>query len=178
MTTIRQYEPKDRPAVERICAGKAGPLKKAFLTCFCNYYIEREPENCFVAANEADECVGYVLCASDFQRWAKVFQKEYYGKSWNPVTKGMGKGTVEGFRDFAGEYPAHLHIDIDDDYQRQGIGTRLIDALTQHLKKNGVKGVMFSVAADNEKGKNFYNKYGFVELSRNKQEINMGMKLL
>lgn len=44
MTTIRQYEPKDRPAVERICAGKAGPLKKAFLTCFCNYYIEREPE--------------------------------------------------------------------------------------------------------------------------------------
>lgn len=177
MINIRPYESKDREFVENICAGHAGPMRKTLLTCFCNYYIEKEPQNCFVAADEADKCIGYVLCAADFYTWESVFKDEYYGKSINPITKGMGIGTVEGLRTFAEEYPAHLHIDIAEDYQRQGIGTKLIDTLIEHLRKNSVRGLMFSVAIDNEKGLGFYRKYGFKELDRDEREIFMGLEM-
>lgn len=78
---------------------------------------------------------------------------------------------------FAKEYLAHLHIDIAGDYQRQGIGTKLIDALIEHLRKKSVKGLMFSVAIDNEKGLGFYRKYGFKELGCDEREIFMGLKM-
>lgn len=177
MINIRSYELKDRGFVENICSERSDPMRKTLLTCFCNYYIEREPQNCFVAVDEVDKCIGYVLCAADFYVWERVFKEEYYGKSQDPMTKGMGEGTVEGLKHFAKEYPAHLHIDIAEDYQRQGIGTKLIDELIKHLRKKSVKGLMFSVAIDNEKGLGFYRKYGFKELGRDEREIFMGLEM-
>ena len=75
-------------------------------------------------------------------------------------------------------YPAHLHIDIDSNYQRLGIGTRLMDALINHLKAKGVKpGLMLVVGATNEQGRNFYKKYGFKELAITKMGVAMGIDL-
>lgn len=178
MCTIRPYKDKDRSAVEAVCAGEAGTFKEPFLDVFCRYYIEKEPQNCFIAANRKDEAIGYILCAENFETWENLFTEEYLKKTHNPITKGMGKGTIHGLRKYAKEYPAHLHIDITETYQRRGIGTKLMDALLEHLKEKRVSGVMFSVAPDNEKGVNFYKKYGFVELGRTEQEITMGMKLM
>lgn len=183
MAAIRKYQEKDRERVERVCAGTAsGPLsgdmmKRVLWTVFCHYYIEQEPQNCFVAVNDQDEAVGYVLCAVDFATWEKNFTELYVKKSKNPVTKMLGKGTINGLRAFAGQYPAHLHIDIDENYQRQGLGTKLIDALRTHLVEMNVPGLMLSVGSDNENGQKFYQKYGFTVLEKRKQEILMGMKL-
>ena len=58
-----------------------------------------------------------------------------------------------------------------------GIGVKLVDTLTTHLKENHVKGVMLSVAADNEKGQRFYEKYGFHVLEKQTYEIAMGYPL-
>ncbi len=70
-----------------------------------------------------------------------------------------------------------MHIDIDEKYQRQGLGTKLIDALRAHLAEMNVPGLMLSVGSDNENGQKFYQKYGFTALEKKKQEIVMGMKL-
>lgn len=177
MYTIRSYKDKDRESVERICAGEAGALRETFLDVFCRYYIETEPENCFIAVNEKDEAIGYILCAEDFDIWEKQFTIKYLKIAPSPITKRMGQGTIDGLRRYANEYPAHLHIDISEEYQRKGIGTKLMDALVEYLKKKGVPGLMLSVASDNEKGIHFYRKYGFAELGRTEQEITMGIKI-
>lgn len=184
MTSIRKYQQKDYERVEQICIGTAPKQlaekawgRKLLLTVFCHYYIEQEPEHCFVAVNDADEAVGYVLCAVDFPVWEKKFTEIYLKKAKNPVTKYVGKGTIDTLRAFAAKYPAHLHIDIDAEYQRQGLGTKLIDALREHLAEQGVQGLMFCVGSDNENGRKFYQKYGFSVLERQEKEIVMGMQL-
>jgi GNAT superfamily N-acetyltransferase len=58
-------------------------------------------------------------------------------------------------------YPAHLHIDILSEYQRQGIGTSLIDRLEKHLRFQGIKGVHSGTSERNSKAIQFYKKVGF-----------------
>lgn len=186
--TIRPYQEKDRARVESIClspekAGTDAPhkqngaLSQVLLTAFCRYYLEQEPHNCFVAADEQDRAVGYILCAADFQTWKQTFTKRYLDRGFHPITKAVGQGTIKGLEPFSAEYPAHLHIDIAGSCQRQGLGTRLMDALLAHLKELGMPGVMLSVEVGNEKGIRFYQKYGFRELGRSRHEITMGKKL-
>ncbi|MCD8067349.1 MAG: GNAT family N-acetyltransferase [Lachnospiraceae bacterium] len=183
MYTIRSYQEKARKVVEGICIGTSdyfsqNPLmREALLQVFCHYYIEKEPGNCFVAVDENDRAVGYILCAENFSEWEQLFQKDYIELSDNPATKMMGPGTIDGLKDFAADYPAHLHIDLNEGCQRQGLGTRLMDTLLAHLREKGISGVMLCVAADNEKGKSFYHKYGFTVLEKTDREITMGMKL-
>ena len=180
---IRSYKVDDRKEVQGICiATGPGEAKeqKAFqdilLTVFCNYYIDQEAENCFVAAEE-EKVVGYVLCAEDSKAWAKTFQEKYVSNTEDSEIKAFSQGVMVSPLKYVEEYPAHLHIDILADYQRMGIGSRLMDTLISHLKSKEVPGVMFSVASDNEKGINFYNKYGFKLLGKTPHEIVMGMKL-
>ena len=131
--TIRHIHKKDREAVEKICIA-TGPaqaeasedMRKLLLTVFCHYYIEQEPEHCFVAVNDQDEAVGYVLCAHDFEKWKDCFEKEYLKKQENPMIAMVGRGTIDDLAPYAGEYPAHLHIDLLPECQRIGLGTPLL----------------------------------------------------
>lgn len=188
MYSIRPYRESDRARVEAVClspdeprfgkkAGIRSPMDSALLAVFCAYYVEQEPQNCFVAANDADEAVGYILCTRDFAVWERDFTRLYLQKTLNPITKAMGKGTVEGLRAFSGEYPAHLHIDLAAECRRQGLGTRLMDELLIRLAAEGVPGVMLQVEAANEKARSFYRKLGFEELEVSEQVVTMGKKL-
>ena len=75
-------------------------------------------------------------------------------------------------------YPAHLHIDLLPEYQRQGLGSRLVDTLADHLRKKGVPGVMLTVGGSNEVGQSFYNKYGFARIDALPDDVAYGLKLL
>ena len=75
MEKIRPYQEKDFDRVRKICLENAGDTRteeqKIFiLSTYCDYYIEQEPENCFVAVNENDEAVGYI-----FVRKTSIFLK-------------------------------------------------------------------------------------------------------
>lgn len=170
--TIRAYQEKDKENVRLVCmhtgpgaARQEGPAQTLLLATYCDYYIEKEPQNCFVAADKNDEAVGYIFCAENYWRYRPRFLKEYI-----PKVKGQGLMRVVECRGsaflpmwYSNKYPAHLHIDILNDYQRQGLGSRLMDTLTNHLRKKGIPGVMLVVGKENEKGRNFYKKYGFKE---------------
>ncbi len=180
--SIRPYRKADRQQVQNICIATGGVLaeraefKDMLLNAFCNYYIERESENCFVAADE-EEAVGYILCAANCDAWVKCFEEAYVNKAENEGLKEFYKATMATPLKYAREYPAHLHIDILPEYQRMGIGFLLMDALIGHLRAAGVRGLMLCVAADNIKGLSFYEKYGFKVLERTSNEIAMGMTL-
>ena len=52
-------------------------------------------------------------------------------------------------------------IDILEEYQRQGIGGKLMHAYISHMRKLGVKGIHLGTSEKNKKGVPFYKKMGF-----------------
>jgi GNAT superfamily N-acetyltransferase len=60
-------------------------------------------------------------------------------------------------------YPAHLHINVDADYRRAGVGRRLIETYLSDLRSIGVRGIhLFCGAGPVE----FYLRLGFKVLDR------------
>lgn len=180
---VHKYEEREYQQVQEVCiaTGQSGifeqkEMQGVLLTAFCHYYIEQEPDNCFTALDE-DKVVGYILCAENAGTWAANFQHIYTEQQANSALNSFYQGLTEVPLRYAAEYPAHLHIDILPDYQRRGIGFKLMDTLVTHLKEKGVPGLMLSVAIDNEKGINFYKKYGFTILEKTPREIVMGVRL-
>ena len=186
MPTIRPYQAKDADAVHIVsmCTGpqaalQEGPAQTLLFATYVDYYLEHEPRNCFVIADDGDRAVGYILCAEDYLPYREIFLRDYA-----PRTKGFRLpmriecfGAVYLPQFFYKKYPAHLHIDILPAYQRMGLGSALMDALTAHLRERGVPGVMLGVGSKNEKGKNFYKKYGFERIGRVPFSIAMGLRL-
>lgn len=170
--TIRPYESKDKENVRNVCLYCDGyeefheDTKLFLLSTYCDYYTEKEPHNCFVAANENDEAVGYILCAEDFDSFFKCFNEEYFSKidEENKQHRYYASTAYVHHERYKELYPAHLHIDILEEYQRMGLGHQLMNTLLSHLAGKGIKGLMLTVATYNPKGMAFYKKYGFTLL--------------
>lgn len=169
MINIRKYQDKDKQALRDICI-KTSRLpvetetERRFLTLMYNdYYTEIEGRNCFVAVDDSDTPVGYILCAENFDSYAKVFKKTYL-----PEIKKLGMkyyfmavAEMAGHRLYSKKYPAHLHIDILDVCQGQGVGTRLMNELKAHLQSKRVPALMLSCGGDNTMAVKFYKKNSF-----------------
>ena len=130
---------------------------------FNDYYAIVEPGNCFVAADDNDEAVGYILCAENFDRYYKTFKSLYI-----PMIKKLGiryyvmaMSEIGVHSLFKKKYPAHLHIDILPVCQGKGTGTALMNELKDHLKEKGVDSLMLSCGMGNEKAIRFYKKNNF-----------------
>lgn len=183
--TVRPYEAKDKENVRFVCLNSEGPCKSSArginfaLAVYCDYFIEKEPANCFVAADESGKAIGYIISTEDFDVFEKCFMDEYYPKikGWEFRRRRSALRSIMPQRDHKNEYPAHLHIDILPGYQRMGLGHKLTDALIENLRGKGVKGVMLTVWIGNEKGRKFYEKYGFSLLEERKNVAVYGLKL-
>ena len=183
--TIRPYENKDKENVRFVHLNSEGPCKSSkrginfSLAVYCDYYIEKEPENCFVAVDENDRAIGYIICAQDFDSFYPVFLSEYRTKikKWEFKRRKSALRSVIPHEKYKEEYPAHLHIDVLPEYQRMGLGHKMTDALLAHLKAKGIKGVMLTTWIKNEKGRGFYDKYGFTLLAEMKNCAVYGIKL-
>lgn len=164
---IRPYEEKDRNRVEEICieTDRNHLERELLLTLYCRYYITHEDENCFVAVDDGDNAIGYIISSSDYYCWKKTFIDDM--KKNSPLfIQEKGIESTKGYEKYAKEYPAHLHIDISSKAQRMGIGHQLMDTLVAHYKGKGIRGLMLGVDPENEKGVNFYKKYGFTSLDK------------
>lgn len=183
MNSVRRYEEKDRDAVRKICLDNAdcmGALteeQRYVLIVYCNYYIEQEPENCFVAVNDRDEAVGYVFCSENYDRYEKIFTENYLCQTAALGTKRYVAAKLDMLSHamYREQYPAHLHIDIAAEYQRMGLGTVLINTLKEHLLKKGIDGVMAVCASDNEQALSFYEKTGFKRLLATKLGVALAL---
>ncbi len=181
---IRPYAPRDRARLREICLATAPPrvyedakLREWILLMYSDYYAECEPETCFVAVDDADTAVGYVISAPDWRQYRRQFLP-YLPRVWRCSRKAAKNWLfhpVEGV--FAKEYPAHLHIDILPEYQRLGLGHQLMDALAAALRERGVPGVALGCGSGNTKGNAFYEKYGFTRLGETRGTILWGLKL-
>lgn len=59
------------------------------------------------------------------------------------------------------KWPAHLHIDIRDAWQRRGYGKKLIRVFSEKMKREGAQGVHLGMVATNEGAGQFYTRLGF-----------------
>lgn len=172
MNTVRPYQPSDKDRVRHICLRNAECLdapestQKYILLMYCDYYIEQEPQNCFVAVDDDNQAVGYIICAEDYAKYEKTFREIYLPRCAEISTKRYVDAEFDLLTHsmFRGNYPAHFHIDIYEEYQRKGIGSLLISALRMHLREKNIDGVMLVCGADNIQAQSFYKKNGFKTL--------------
>ena len=82
--TIRPYDKKDFRYIQDICIATYSyfeddtPTNRAWLNAlYCDYYIDNQPEVCFVAVGEDDVPVGYILCSVDFLDYADKMAELY-----------------------------------------------------------------------------------------------------
>jgi GNAT superfamily N-acetyltransferase len=68
------------------------------------------------------------------------------------------------FRDLAGRYPAHLHVNLAPAWRSHGIGARLIAAFAAAAAAAGAPGVHV-VTAQDARNVRFYARCGFTEMA-------------
>ena len=172
--TIRPYNKKDFRYVQDICIATSQlsdedtPINRAYLCAlYCDYYLDNQPEFCFVAVDDNDIPVGYVLCSADCDDYLVKMEDLYL-----PLVRKVNSGEFFKFnalnkitqRYIRQGYTAHLHIDILEEYQSQGIGTQLIETLCDKLKESNVEGVYLICGIKNSEARAFYEHRGFDDI--------------
>lgn len=169
MVTIKNYEEKYRDDVRMVCL-KTGPgsaltdkkMHDYILGTYCDYYIEREPQNVLVLVDENDKAQGYCFGATNFGRYIKAF-KPYLKKVRKTGAMNYISALAEifGHRIFAKKYPAHIHIDLNEGFRGNGNGSEMVKRQLENLKKQEAKGVMLITGAGNTGAIKFYSRLGF-----------------
>lgn len=172
--TIRPYSKKDFRYVQDICmatsslADKDNPLNRSCVcSLYCDYYLDNQPEFCYVAVDDNDVPIGYVLCSADCDDYLVKMDDMYL-----PLVRKVNSGEFFKFnalnrvvqRYIRQGYTAHLHIDILEEYQSQGLGTELIETLCAKLKDCNVEGLYLICGLKNASARAFYEKLGFEDI--------------
>jgi ribosomal protein S18 acetylase RimI-like enzyme len=153
--------------------------KKSFAMVYVLYYIEHEPDNCFVAL-ENGNVIGYVIGTVNTSNQKEFFRKKIYPKivlrkifitSWKypESVKNLTqllKTTIASNMDkkILLNYPAHLHINVLKKHQGKGIGSMMLTKFIEHMKQNEIAGIHLGTSSQNQKAISFYKKFGFIKL--------------
>jgi GNAT superfamily N-acetyltransferase len=110
---------------------------------------------CFVAI-ENEKVLGYILCQPDPSQTPK---------------------SLEVFKDYIADYPAHLHINTHPQVQGKGVGAALLRKLEEQLQLQGVKGVHLVTHAE-ARNVMFYKNNTYIPIHETAQKLIMlGKKL-
>ena len=172
MYRIRKYIPQDRERLRYIAKQTAWKSyqkneRKAETVAimYNDYFTQYEPDNIFVAVNEENIPVGYVICSTDYEQFKEKSNNELLPRAtalYKPIglVHFMLMQTLKQIK--LKERRVHFHIDLLPEAQRQGLGTALLDALSDHLYKSGID-YLAACGVNRYAGSyKFYKKYGFV----------------
>ena len=181
--SVRPYTPEYRDQLRAVHMATASEHARSdethgrfSLLMYCDEYLEHE--TVLMLVDENDHACGYIMCAEDYASWRKHMIP--YAEEIQKLGEPYAHRPYDAFRDYeaaSSEYPAHLHIDILEEYTGNHHGTMLMEALIDHLKQKSVKGVCLGVAKANERAFGFYTKMGFRVLASDEGGAFMGLKL-
>lgn len=188
---IRKFALQDRADIRRISCQTAflGIPRQKFIgddevvaDALTLYYTDYEPESCFVAVCD-QKVVGYLIGSKNIAGAKKIndkinqdllvkgFKRGVFarGTTWLFFLRVVWSALKGEFRapDFSKEYPAVLHVNIDQDFRGQKIGSRLIEHYLDYLKKENISGVHFGTIS--ARAKDFFLKNGFSVLLERKR---------
>lgn len=183
---LRNLEEKDIPAVEQICietapaAARSSEKDRQYtLYMYNRYYTRAQKGFCFVAVDDADRAVGYILCAPDYQEYLADFKVHELRsiRQLGVIYALRAAAEMRVQKRFSKKYPAHLHIDLLPPYQRKHLGSALMDTLKAHLAQQNIAGIYLCVGAKNTGAIAFYQRQGFQTLARPGGSFAMGYAL-
>jgi ribosomal protein S18 acetylase RimI-like enzyme len=187
---IRPYRADDFQAVSDICllTGELGhdatglyDSDELLPDIYARPYVTLEPELAFVLEVE-QRVSGYILGVADTARFVARYRAQWlpgFARKYVHVQPPRTRDEWTRHHGFLPErmlipelqrYPAHLHIDLLPQHQRQGFGRQLIERLVQALRERGVPGLHLSLAAANTAARAFYDRVGFRELSSSRPD--------
>jgi ribosomal protein S18 acetylase RimI-like enzyme len=188
---LRPAEPGDLKAVHDICVETATQRGLDDLDLigyvFADPYLALVPELCFVI-EDADGVAGYTVGAVDtvdfYRRWRAEWTPRFADRYPKPARETTRHDSLvlslhnpERFLPAAlGEYPSHLHINLDARARRQGWGTKLLAALFDAQREAGSPGVHLATGTDNARAIAFYHTLGFEVLDRPGETTVMGLR--
>ena len=174
--SVRPYTEADRDAVHLICMATAehrvrSETRRLFLLrTTCDYYLDTEPENCFVAEKTLDDgtqrVVGYIVCAADCETYARRVQDRIMPKlkEYSKMYARIARADVLTYCQFAMFFPANLRLAVLPEDRGKGVGTALVEALTAHLQSRRSKGVVVILNKKNNAARTFFSHRGFSAL--------------
>jgi len=186
IVTIRSYRPADRAAVRRLSCDTADhgePVERFFhdreavANVLVRYYTDYEPQSLWIAEQE-DVLAGYLTGCLDTKRCNRVMVTRVLpgtiigavarGALWRAKTWRLCAALLEtlllgGFPHKVDlrEYPAHLHINVRQDFRGKQIGRQLIERFLAQADGAGVGGTHVVVLGHNERGRRFFETMGF-----------------
>lgn len=181
---IRKFEPEDTQEVRRIIhdtafLGEPASLffdgRDVFSDALAAYFTDYEPQSCFIAEVNS-EVAGCLVGAKNKVIMDHIFSgKIAPGLFYKAVKAGIFLNkknmlfmlcclwdAVRGrliTPDFAKEYPAILHINVNENFRNRHIGSGLIASYLDYLREEAVPGV--HLATMSEAGANFFSGQGF-----------------
>jgi ribosomal protein S18 acetylase RimI-like enzyme len=189
-TSFRPYARTDRAAVTGILH-RTGFLgedlagtglfddRRLFALTNTDGYLRFQKDHAFVAVDDANgRVIGYIIGTPDSAGYDRTFTVRMYPRiaargflvSWwkYPESFRHVLGWAREYSDaaipFYADYPAHLHINVLPEYQRGGIGEKMMSLFEEHLAALGVKGVHLGTSNRNRKAIPFYEKHGYTIL--------------
>ena len=181
--TVEEYRPEWREALRSIHMATASENArtnekhgKMSLALYCDEYLDQE--TAYVLLDEDRIPRGYILCAEDAMTWIK--NMEPYAEEIRALGPPYDRRAEDALHEYElayKEYPAHLHIDILEEYTGNHHGTMLMEALLERLKKDQVRGVCLGVAKNNPRAVGFYRHCGFEVLEEDENGYFLGLKL-
>ncbi|AZC14644.1 GNAT family N-acetyltransferase [Microbacterium sp. ABRD28] len=198
MPRLRPFRPGDEPALAEIClrtaddgADAAGvlPDDDLWAALFVLPYVARHPDLASVVETDDGRVAGYLVGTSDTAAFEGWFARDWWprvaphrpgregaeGRHADLLNDAAARGTSA--HPYAGEYPAHLHIDLLPEVQGQGWGRLLIAGFVQTLRDRGVPGVHLVASAGNTGALAFYRRLGFAALPSTPGSQAFGMRL-
>jgi ribosomal protein S18 acetylase RimI-like enzyme len=192
MPRIRPYRPGDEAALASICLRTAASGRDAtglledddvWASIFLLPYLEHDPAFASVVETDDGKLGGYIVAAADTDAYESWFSETWwprFAQRWpepgkEPSVQALtaqdallryAYGRRGGLNPYAAAYPAHLHIDLLPEVQRQGWGRRLIGTLQRQLHEAGITGLHVVPGENNADAVTFYERLGFAELGR------------
>ena len=168
---VAPYASEHADELRAVCIAQASERARAeeahgrfTLLMYCDAYLERGVA--YMLLDGEGVARGYVLAAEDAHVWRRDFEPYRIRiAELGPDYERRVAEELDFYESVAGEYPAHLHIDIAEAHTGCGGGRMLMEALLARLRADGVPGVVFGVAAANERAVGFYRHMGFQKLS-------------
>jgi ribosomal protein S18 acetylase RimI-like enzyme len=198
VSRIRAFRAGDEPALAEICLRTADAGADAtgifddddlWAEIFVLPYVARHPEYAFVVEADDSRVVGYVVGTPDtdaFEEWFRTQWWPRHGERWPrpALRQSRQDATVvyayerrAGQEPYAGNHPAHLHIDLLPEMQGHGWGRRLIETLADALRADGIPGLHLVASDQNTGALAFYTRLGFEKLPSHAGVQAFGMHL-
>ncbi|MFC0681934.1 GNAT family N-acetyltransferase [Lysobacter korlensis] len=178
---IRSYRPTDHGDVYDVCVrtGNAGgDARGRYVTddllgdLWAGPYLELEPGLAFVVAvplpEGGERVAGYILGTADTRGFVERYRREWLPRLTAKYTE--DEDTWAGFHPermlipAIDEFPAHLHIDLLPELQRQGWGRMLMRRFLAAAADRGAGGAHLSFDPANTGAAAFYDRLGFQPL--------------